>query len=410
MKEQDQLTESVRVSLQTKADTVQVADDSFDPTQPGLTTGTLPDIPAWRTRKVTLVLASVAAILVVVGVTVAVVAERRSHNPTTVDSTATTPDSASPWVRMSGPETPAPPVPAGWQVMDYGDFRFALPSTWTAPIGDGCWPAGNPPAGVVIARPAGGLASPFCTPKQPLPESSLTIEGGHGPPPSAPRTSVGALTAVGNTLKCIGCSPAYHFDNGYVVAATGPDAAAVLATFTDSGRVTAMKDGPVANTAAWHKISFQGVAFKVPGDWSVVDLPGSYTETTDGGGTVNGFGGQLNPGACGSGGLFYVEEPPRVYTGSSPIVPSCPAPSDYNLAPANGIWAREPVKDENTPDTSVVTNTQVGANKVVVEYPSPHTPAVTVVVTTPTGAVEVTVGVGADPSTTRTILGTISRA
>jgi hypothetical protein len=47
---------------------------------------------------------------------------------------------------------------------------------------------------------------------------------------------------------------------------------------------------------------------------------------------------------------------------------------------------------------------------VIVEYPPPYTPAITVVVTTPTGTIEVTVGVGADPSIARTILGTISGA
>jgi hypothetical protein len=317
----DQLTESVRATLRAQAENIQVVENPFDPTQPGLTTEDLPGRP---TRRVPLVLASVAAILVVVGVTIAVVAQRRSNNPTTVDSTATTPDSASPWVHRSGPATPVPPVPAGWQVMDYGDFRFAVPSTWTAPIGDGCRAVISSTAGVVQTRPTVEPTYPVCNLKQPLPESSLTIEGGHGPPPSAPRTSVGALSAVANTLICTGCSPAYHFDNGYVVSATGPDAAAVLATFTDSGRATALKDGPVADTAGWPTISYHSVTFKAPADWSIVDLPGSYTETTDGAGTVNGFVERTNPEQCGYG-LFYVAEPPRVYTGSSPFSPSCPS-------------------------------------------------------------------------------------
>jgi hypothetical protein len=288
-------------------------------------------------------------------------------------------------------------------VLDYDDFRFAVPADWTVPIDRSC--ATESP-GVVLVKTA--RPSTTCSPAKPLPASVLTIEPAQETPPSGVSpVTIGTLSAIAVPAPdCSDCSPTYVFDNGLQVTVAGPDRDRVLATFTDSGARRALQTGVDASTAGWQTATYGGVSVLVPGQWDVVDLPTSHTVTTDAAGNTQ-ESGFVDPGQC--GGALFADEPPRVSTGTSDFVASCPASLELDLAPHDGLWMRtidaadvdtvgEPIAQWQWNGLRIVA---VDADRVTVPNQSG---AVDLIVTGGEGTVWITLGAGPDPAIARSVL------
>ena len=271
-----------------------------------------------------------------------------------------------------GEEAPQPAVPEDWKVVDDGTVRFAVPAGWPVTDSPTCGAAPTDGVVAVIITPIGGN----CSPEQPLPPSVATVDDGN-------------------------------------VSVTGPDAAAVLATITDPGSRRALQDGPIADTSGWRDVNYGGVAFVVPADWAVEDLPASYTEVTrsDGGRLISGL---PDPGACGSA-MFPTEGTPQVSLGQSLVYLSCPRPVGLNLAPGDGAWIREVDAAAAGTLGTVVVATRIDELEVEVvdidptQRPTPQ-PVIDVVLRHGTDTTWLTIGVGLDPTTARTILRSLRSA
>jgi hypothetical protein len=202
----------------------------------------------------------------------------------------------------------------------------------------------------------------------------------------------------------------YQFENGYDVSATGPDAPQILASFSDSGMRRALADGPTLSTATWQTVVYEGVQFDVPASWPIVDLPATLFTTTDASGNVNGGGGQLDPGTCG-GALF----PTRtVFTGRSGIAPSCPPQLTRALEPHDGVWVRSPDNDAAADLPVAASGTVDGLEIALLALDEDRLgrTAAPVVLRVSDGdrTVLITLGVGIDATTARTILRSLRAA
>jgi hypothetical protein len=200
------------------------------------------------------------------------------------------------WLAPFGAEVPVPGVPSGWKVLEFEDFRFAVPADWTVPVWSTCLTAS--PGDVFVStrtEPSSG-----CDSAQPSPASFATIGPSAGGDESGTATTVGTLSAS-QLLDpaCDGCFGTYRLDNNYQVSVGGPQAEAVLATFTDAGIRRVLQTGSQAATTGWQTISYGGVAMLVPSHWPVVDLPSSLVEQTNPYGSSQ-MSWTSNPDACGS--------------------------------------------------------------------------------------------------------------
>ncbi len=313
-------------------------------------------------------------------------------------------------------EPAMPEVPAGWKLIDYSDFRFAVPADWQIAISRSCWqPAGDPtPTGVVLLQSSPTDNQGSCGPQHPLPASVLTLVGGQPSAFSGEATTVGTLDAV----RYVGpsCSPPtcphnqYLIDNAYVLSFTGPLEGEVLATFTTSGRNRSLLAGPAADRNGWRPVSSGGVTVEVPSSWTMLDLPASYHEERNPDGSVVSQGGHINPGEC--NGVYFPTRQgnePTTYVGSSPLVPSCPFSTFRDLTPADGVWIRT-VDQKHPASLSAERSVQVGSATVtLLKAPTQLTvPVIDLEVKTRDATVLLSIGVGADPSVARTILHSLS--
>jgi len=294
-------------------------------------------------------------------------------------------------------------VPAGWQLIDYGELRFAVPATWEVPVTESC--ASGAPG--VVLLPTRSTSTCSAVNPIPLPESVVWIVESDPQPGGVP-AELGTLDATTfGSLACTTCRPTYHLPSGLQISVTGPEADAVLASFTRSGVDQALADGPLADRSGWRTVAFGGVSVEVPPGWPVVDLPGSDTITTTPDGTVTGMSGRTDPGGCG-GDRF--GETGYAYVGSSQVVSSCPATFVLPVHPGVGLWIR------SFPDVGhamVEARPYDGPSEVdleVVSGPlnrSVREPVLDVAVDGPDGPVLVTIGARSDPATIRAILASI---
>lgn len=357
-----------------------------------------------RTRRVA---SSLAAALALVAIGVGVFFVAKDGRVKTVSApTPTTPTTPLPstapivdwsWLTAWGGDAAATSDSGGWTVMDFADFRFAVPPGWEVPIAASC---AQPAEGLVLVPPAN---EPYCTPASSLPESTLIFRRRLMPMVPGETLTVGALTAV-VAPPCPDCANVYQFENGYDVSVTGPDSNTILATFSDSGARRVLADGPTVSTDGWQTVTYGGVQFEVPPSWPIVDLPATLFTTTDASGNVNGGGGQIDPGTCG-GALFPTL---TVFTGRSGIAPSCPPILTRALEPHDGVWIRS-LEHDPAADLSVLANGTVGDLDVALLALDEDTlgrTAAPVVLRVSHGnrTVLVTLGVGIDATTARTIL------
>lgn len=358
--------------------------------------------------RVMLAVAAVTVLGIGVGALLATSDDRsqRVSGPTTPITPAapTTAEAADwSWLTAWGGAAASAADSGGWTVMDFADFRFAVPPLWSVPIAASC---AQPADGLVLVPPAN---EPYCEPASSLPESTLIFRRRLMPMVPGETMTVGALTAV-VAPPCPDCVNVYQFENGYDVSATGPDANEILATLSDSGARRALADGPTLSTDAWQTVTYGGVQFDVPPSWPIVDLPETLFTTTDPAGNVNGGGGQIDPGTC-SGALF----PTRtVFTGRSGLVPSCPPQMTRALEPHDGVWVRLPDNDAAA-DLPVLANGTVGDLDVALLDLDEETlgrTAAPVVLRVRNGdrTVLITLGVGVDATTARTVLRSLRAA
>ena len=295
----------------------------------------------------------------------------QAGSPDSVGSVAATvPATTWDWLAPFGAEEPAPLVPNGWKVLDFEEFRFAVPADWTVPIWQSCLTAS--PGVVLVSTPAKPTSG--CESTQPLPASVLTIGPADG--------------------------------NSYQVTASGPEADRVLATFTDSGIRRVLQTGNEADTTGWHAVGYSGLAFLVPTAWPVVDLPASVVEQESNGKSQMSW--ISNPDACGMA-MFSNGRGESAYLGTSPP-PSCPAGLFFDLEPNDGLWIRSISNEEaQTLGTPVARGVVGGLDVTVVrievsQYNRAPSSVLDLIVRNGATPMWISLGVGTDPSIARSIL------
>jgi hypothetical protein len=332
-------------------------------------------------------------------------------SPETSPATTLTGDSNDSWDWLApfGEEVPAPPMPDGWQVLDFEDFRFAVPADWVVPSTNGCTSTAS---GVVLIA---ATEPTMCISIDPPPESVLALvpagpdDGTTGVP-----VTVGTLSATQFPGKCIGCPPVYRFDDGYQVSVTGPDADEVLGTFTDAGARRVLQGDDEADTTTWQVVEYQGISLKVPARWPVEDLPASFDESTLPGGGIR-TSSQLDPGYCG-GPMFPSDHDAQVSLGISQLQPSCAEVTNYDLAPGDGLWIRSTADSRSQPDGTPIAHGVVdGLDVFLIRMHRTNagapTPALDLVVRDGSKtSIWVTLGVGTDVSIARSILRSLHAA
>lgn len=347
------------------------------------------------------VAAAVVCAAVIVGLVLAVRGPSPNDNVEAGPVTTATPDGE--WPTPLGAEGPAPVVPDGWRVLDYEGLRFAVPDDWAVPVSRSCLALGSGEAGVAgaVLVQWGPEDGSRCSPVEPLPASVVTIEPAEPGLGSGEHVEVGTLSAtrIANE-SCADCGPIYQLENGLQVTVTGPEADAVLATFTESGAHRALQEGPVAESSDWRAVDYEGIALRVPPDWAVLDLPGTAV-----------MSGEQNPGTCGVA-MFPSDRPARVSLGDFPSVPSCPFIGTYDLEAGEGLWIRpvdaamassfgRPIAEGD------VDGLHVSAVRVSDEQRQRPAPVLDLLVRTESGTLWLTLGVGRHAEAARAIIGSL---
>ena len=308
------------------------------------------------------------------------------------------------WLAPFGAEVPVPAVPSGWKVLEFDEFRFAVPADWTVPIWSSCLTAS--PGDVFVSTPTQPSSS--CVSAQPPPASFATIGPSIAGDQSGAATAVGTLSATQlPDPACDSCFGVYRFDNNYQVSVGGPQAEQVLATFADAGIRRVLQTGEQAATTDWQPIAYGSVAMLVPAPWPVVDLPGSVVEQTnpDGGSQMTWTS---NPDACGAA-MFSNGRGATAYLGTSPP-PSCPDGFYFDLKPNDGLWIRSISNEEaNSLGTPIARGDVDGLDVTVIRLDAGEdnrapSSILDLLVRTGTNATWISIGVGTDPSIARTVL------
>ena len=195
----------------------------------------------------------------------------------------------------------------------------------------------------------------------------------------------------------------YLLDIPYQLSVSGPNAEQVLGTLTNSGFQRVLQSGDEADTAGWRTVAYQGVAFRVPAQWSVVN---NESNPSDPAGPVSP---QTDPGICG-GPLFPSGRGPQVSLGTSRLIPSCAPQIGFDLVPGDGLWIRSTADSLSQPDGTQIAHGVVDGldifvvqmHRTVAGAPSP---ALDVVVRDGSATpIWVSLGVGTDTSIARSIL------
>lgn len=285
----------------------------------------------------------------------------------------------------------AAPAPEGWTVLDVDDVRFAVPPGWEVST-TGCPVDASTPGVVVVGDGLSALVQ--CAFGPPV---ARVLLGSVSPSVPGEPVMLGALSAerIPNP-GCTDCGTAYRLESGLVVTLDGPDSEAIAATFGSSPARQALSAGPVVDAAGWQAIEHGGVSLSVPPSWSVADLAAQR--------------GVLDPGSCRST-MFDPGGVPTAAVGESSTLVRCRDLSGtVDLRPASGVWLRTisaaaaaaalgPTLASGEVDGMAVAVVDVDRSST-----SPLGSTIDLVVTTPTGMVQVTIGGGADPAEARAIL------
>lgn len=329
------------------------------------------------------------------------------ESPTTADILPTAAPDSFGWLDVLGVEGPPRIVPVSWQDVEVGPVGFAVPPGWQVPNGFTCLDRGTP--GYVLVADIVPSASTCATPNVACPvdacadtNARVVIATAAGDAPvSPPDARVGSFDAWR-----IGDAPieTYRLTNGVEVGVVGPDAAPILATFTDSNPRRALQTGPLADTSTWKTVSFAGVSVLVPPRWELLDL--AHQDIP------HGF--FPDPGTCQEP-WFWPGYPRALVDVSDPhIGVSCIVVVELPVRPEEGLWIRDvPAGESLRPMAAegVVDGMDVG----VLDRPLPSdaataNPLVDLIVHDGTRTLRISIGVGLDPTIARTILRSIHRS
>ncbi len=358
--------------------------------------------------------AAIAAALLLLAGLLALVRAPRSNDQLAAGPGTTAPSEDLSWLTPLGAEKPAPPVPAGWKLLEVQDMRFAVPSDWSTPLSRSCanLAVGASSASGAVFASDGAPGTTCGNAEVFLPASTMDIVRDAAPLTGTTPTTVGTWTATFTPKSCPVCAVAYHLTNGYLVQATGPDADRVLATFTDAGRSQALSSGPVASSTGWQTVTSGGVSLEVPRSWNTVDLVASTTQTTGPDGAVVQISGTANPGTCTNGALFPRGSSPSAFWGSAPVTPSCPARPSKDLEPGDGAWIRP--EPSTTHAREVVARGRLHgleAEVLALGTDDVRSPApIELLIHVGAATQRLSIGVGLDPSIARAILRSIRPA
>jgi hypothetical protein len=314
---------------------------------------------------------AVAVVLVVLVGAIAVYAASRPERDQPVISgtttTTTTTDAAPAWLTPFGEEVPMPELPGGWRLVDFEAIRFAVPPGWS--LVQSC-PDGLPQPGAAIL-PNDYPDARRCEDASSTPR--LRVIRGDGPHGLAATTS-----SFGWDVKLL----------------PERETAELLRTFTESGARRALQDGPVADTAGWRTVTFNGVALRVPSAWRQVDLLATPAFVDA-------------PGAC-DGQDFPSDRPPLAFLNHGGV--GCSYDETLDLGPGEGVWLRSAGQD---PEAEPVTGGRIGGLEVSVvdidESGRPD-PALDLIANDGEHWVWISIGVGRDASVARAILRSLHRA
>jgi hypothetical protein len=276
-------------------------------------------------------------------------------------------------------------IPNGWQVVDFGDARIAVPPAspgWRV-LREGteasCGGGGNFDEGYLLIGNA-TLEPHNCG-------RTLTVVRMKELPASAPATpglkvtinGVAAVRTIDNGSEVAYAVP----ELGVSLSGSGPQASAVLATFGPSARHVALAAGTFPKPPKdWQTVAFSGVRARVPAGWPTIQVAAD----------------QARPGCFGLP-LFKSEQ---VLLGNGSDA-NCKRSFSGLVAhpPVDGLWIR-PASGlgEGSASTRFAAGTLVPT--------SADRPEITLIVQTRSEPVAVTVGLGLDGAIARTILGSIS--
>jgi hypothetical protein len=343
----------------------------------------------------------VAAAIALVGATTAAVVAHHSRDAVSTSTPAGAASTPSgPLLSIDGGAPPAPPVPAGWQTADEGLGRIAVPANWPVLVGpdtSNACVAGSPfvVLGPFQKMPAGAACA------QDDAFVLLTTNDLCGGCVSA--GTVNGLEVQRAAGGCDGCSKAYEQVPALrlLIQAQGIDPAtlaAILASITLSPQARALADGPLVDTSSFSTQHVSAdVALQVPSSWPVHGLTAADGVLA----------------ACGGNPIEGHASTILLGQGASAGGADCPPPTGRARPahPADGIWVRlDPsaaVTSGTVMDPLSASLVRIGPAMVVIDGANAGD-HVDLQIDDGGTAVEITVGIGADPALARTILRTIT--
>ena len=213
-------------------------------------------------------------------------------------------------------------TPAGWVTVAYGDAQISVPRTWWVLYNSPPCPTGSPPGEVFVNPPAGVFGCPLEIATGP----GTTVSFG---PPRSPHSTVLGHPELINGIFVYpyptGPQSSYLVPSlGVEITVNGPLGLRVLHTLTWSPRSVVLAPGTSsAVPSSWRSVSFAGLRFSVPANWS------AYRTAL------------LTPGLgaiCRTQGVAFVVTSVTLSTDAHRfLVPFCPRMSPTPLLPENGV-------------------------------------------------------------------------
>jgi hypothetical protein len=309
-------------------------------------------------------------------------------------------------------ELPAVPVPAGWQTFEYDDLRLSVPPAWVVlrhsiPDEQGCpdpttrivdlnWPGDCEAAPLTVFRMPLECGDRECSR---LGRTGLEVLGVE---------MLNGLQVVRVETPCDRCVDLVVPDlDVYLAFAKVSDVEweTVLSTLDRSTRWRALHEGPMVDTTGWQAVDAGGVGdvpLMVPGSWSVRRTGGAPPPPDWPWICRDGFG-------SADAGRVYVDE------GLRSKRQNCPGHHAGMGVPVDAVVVRRARTDEHESDGSgadIIPDLLPGSatnvdGRTIVTFPSFAAGALTIEVRIESAAqppILVSIGVGTDPSVTRTIL------
>ena len=275
--------------------------------------------------------------------------------------------------------------PAGWRPVDYGNARMWVPGQWQVIPPGTC-------TNVWFMRVFINQQSTTCPPSQShgvVPSPFYVVMDPLGPKPNAPMST----KLINGHLVFEGGSPfvAWVPDLEVRLIVVGGDASNILATLGPSSRAAVLTDGPGPPAPGnWQTVTYDGLSIRVPPGWSVVNAA-------------------ISPAApCGTPFAAH----PAAWLGTRSGTGFCAPLSPGEPQPEDGVWLQPPTSLNGPNAAATIRLPGLLRVQVLSELDSRGLYLLTVEVSTKgaTSPIEMTLGLGTDPTIARTILYSLSPA